>query len=77
MIFDSSGRDEYSEEAVGWVKLQRKGNKCFIHSKITPEHRVRERDYDVVTVVDEKLNKIASCKCQGCVQSAGWFSINI
>lgn len=52
--------------AVGFVKLQRFGEKCRIVASITPEHKITQRPYDVSLTINEANGLIEdfSCECE-------------
>ncbi|XP_062536653.1 uncharacterized protein LOC134205428 [Armigeres subalbatus] len=61
-----SGRKNYGDMAVGFVKLQRFGEKCRIIASVVPEHRVNQRSYEVSLVINEanELIEDFSCECE-------------
>ncbi|KAB0802565.1 hypothetical protein PPYR_04751 [Photinus pyralis] len=66
-----AGRESYGDAAVGYVQIQRSQNVCTIKCRLCPEHRVRQKNYSVVVVIDEVEEKILSADCQDCAAGAG------
>lgn len=72
-ICSSAMREEYGDNAVGYVELKREGSVCTVQCKICPEHKVRAKNYIVVLVVDESKEEILSVECKDCAASAGKY----
>lgn len=68
---DRGARKEYGDDAVGYVQLKRTGNICTVKGKITPEHRVHNKPYNVTVQIDENEEKIMSSECHDCTASHG------
>ncbi|XP_043463389.1 uncharacterized protein LOC122510904 [Leptopilina heterotoma] len=66
-----SEREEYGDQAIGYVELSRNRSSCIVRGKICPEHRVRNKPYVVSVTVDEKNEKIKKVECHDCAASAG------
>ncbi|XP_030747767.1 uncharacterized protein LOC115876204 [Sitophilus oryzae] len=64
-------RESYGNSAVGYVELKQDNNICTIKCKISPEHRVRSKDYTVIMEVNEDSEKILKAECQDCAASEG------
>ncbi|KAK3885994.1 hypothetical protein Pcinc_009821 [Petrolisthes cinctipes] len=58
--------EDYGDDAVGYVQLQRKDGMCEIAARITPEYRITTKPYRVVAVINEKEEEILEVKCQDC-----------
>lgn len=63
-------RSSYGDDAVGYVRIKRVNNLCNVSAKLTAEHKCRT-NYAVLCVVNERLQRIISCECEGCAASAG------
>lgn len=68
--FRSVGED-YGDDAIGYVQLQRKDGVSTIAARITPEHRVTTKPYSVVAVINEKEEEIVDVQCQDCAVAQG------
>ncbi|XP_050560327.1 uncharacterized protein LOC118268450 [Spodoptera frugiperda] len=66
-----ASREAYVDTAVGYVEVKRDGNLCTVKCRVTPEHKVKARLYQVTAVIDESLEKIITVECNDCVASAG------
>lgn len=64
-------REDYGDNAIGFVEVKREGSTCIVQSKVCPEHKVRNTGYTVVCKVDEDADVIAEMTCQDCAASAG------
>ncbi|XP_031359073.1 uncharacterized protein LOC116182672 [Photinus pyralis] len=67
----AAGREEYGDNAVGYVELKRANSLCTLQCKICPEHKVRAKHYTVSMTVDEAEEKIVNVECKDCAASAG------
>lgn len=72
MIFRAS-REHYTEEAIGYVQVKRMGSLCTVKAKVTPEHRVRSKCYNVTSLIDEAEEEIKHAVCSDCAASLGMF----
>ncbi|KAK3877365.1 hypothetical protein Pcinc_017920 [Petrolisthes cinctipes] len=63
--------EDYGDDAVGYVQLQRKDGMCEITARITPEHRVTTKPYRVVAVINKKEEEILEVKCQDSAAAQG------
>ncbi|CAM1317993.1 Uncharacterised protein g6861 [Pycnogonum litorale] len=66
-----SGRESYGDHAVGYVQVRKTKSGCTVRAKITPEHKLRSKAYDVHIELDEESQKIVSVDCESCVASLG------
>ncbi|KAL4717801.1 hypothetical protein ACJJTC_000950 [Scirpophaga incertulas] len=66
-----SVRDNYGDDAIGYVQVKRVGNICTVKCGITPEHRVRATPYYCSLECDEKDNEILNVMCKDCAASSG------
>ncbi|KAL4702745.1 hypothetical protein ACJJTC_013640 [Scirpophaga incertulas] len=66
-----SVRDNYGDDAIGYVQVKRVGNICTVKCRITPEHRVRATPYHCILECDEKDNEILNVMCKDCAASSG------
>lgn len=76
MVF-RSGRQSYGDAAIGWVQVRRDDNICTIKAKITPEHNVRAKQYNVTMMVNEESLKILRVECHDCAASLGKYIISL
>lgn len=75
-IYYRSMREDYGDNAVGYVEVKREGSTCIVQSKICPEHKVRSAGYTVICKVDEDANEISELTCQDCAASAGKYTLS-
>ncbi|GBM95521.1 hypothetical protein AVEN_161419-1 [Araneus ventricosus] len=66
-----SGRESYGDNAVGYVQVRRDGNLCTVKAKVTPEHSLRKKAYDVTLLCNEVEEEILSVTCDSCAASLG------
>ncbi|KAJ8910529.1 hypothetical protein NQ315_013492 [Exocentrus adspersus] len=66
-----STRHSYVDNAVAYVQVKRDGPVCVVKGRITPEHRVHKKNYNVIMKVEEQEEKVLLCKCLDCSASAG------
>ncbi|KAL4710253.1 hypothetical protein ACJJTC_003533 [Scirpophaga incertulas] len=66
-----SVRDNYGDDAIGYVQVKRVGNICTVKCGITPERRVRATPYHCSLECDEKDNEILNVMCKDCAASSG------
>ena len=71
LIFHRSAGEEYGHDAVAYVQLQRTNSQCEVQARITPEHKVNSRPYNVVAVIDEVKGEVVVVRCEDCAASAG------
>ncbi|GBN51433.1 hypothetical protein AVEN_151278-1 [Araneus ventricosus] len=55
-----SGRESYGDYAVGYVRVRKDGNLCTVKAKVTPEHSLRKKSYDVKLLCNEVEEEILS-----------------
>ncbi|CAM1330219.1 Uncharacterised protein g10244 [Pycnogonum litorale] len=58
---DRSCRSSYGDTAVGYVQLKRENGICKVRTKITPEHKIRQKGYSVEIHVDEQNKDVFKC----------------
>ncbi|KAJ8978086.1 hypothetical protein NQ317_004620 [Molorchus minor] len=66
-----STKVSYGDNAVGYVQLKREGDVCTVKGKLTPEHKIHKKGYNVCAVINEKEQEVISCTCLGCPASEG------
>ncbi|KAJ8916441.1 hypothetical protein NQ315_014654 [Exocentrus adspersus] len=64
-------KPEYGDNAVSYVQLKREGSLCEVRCKITPEHNVHKKGYNVIIIINETVEEILTCKCTDCAASLG------
>lgn len=69
--FFRAARESYGDNAIGYVQLKREGPICTVRAKITPEHKVVKKTYEVRAVINEQEEDVVSCKCLDYAASAG------
>lgn len=67
----SAGRKEYGDAAIGYVQLKRDSQMCIVKAKICPEHKVRNKPYNVTIMVNELTEQVDSALCHDCAASTG------
>ncbi|KAJ8673163.1 hypothetical protein QAD02_004425 [Eretmocerus hayati] len=67
----SSARESYGDSAIGYVSLRRDNSICTVSGMVCPEHKIREKDYQVILKIDEKFGKVIQLKCNGCAAAEG------
>ncbi|XP_036141931.1 uncharacterized protein LOC118648772 isoform X2 [Monomorium pharaonis] len=68
---ERSKREEYGDNAIGYVELKREGSICTVRGKICPEHKIRSKPYTVFLKIDEETEEIKEAVCHDCAASAG------
>ncbi|XP_071576230.1 uncharacterized protein [Temnothorax nylanderi] len=66
-----SSRQNYGDSAIGYVCVKRENSICTVKAKVCPEHRVRNKAYSVIVIVDEENESIINVECQDCAASSG------
>ena len=66
-----SGREQYGDDAIGYVQLKRDAHGCEVWARITPEHKVTSRAYRVTAMIKEQEETVEYVKCLDCVASEG------
>ncbi|XP_046743008.1 uncharacterized protein LOC124409445 [Diprion similis] len=61
----------YGDGAIGYVQVLREKGMCTVEAKICPEHRIRNKNYTVRVVINEKDNTVMSTICDDCATSMG------
>lgn len=61
----------YGDSVVGWVQLRQVRNHCIVKVKVCPEHKIREKNYSVIVIIDEEKELVEEAKCQNCAAAAG------
>ncbi|KAL3282533.1 hypothetical protein HHI36_005713 [Cryptolaemus montrouzieri] len=56
-------RDNYGDDAVGYVQIRRTDNTCTVKCRITPEHLLRTKPYHCSLVCDENEEKFLDVTC--------------
>ena len=73
LLFCRAGKETYADNAVGYVQLKRDDQMCIVMGRITPEHKVKSKPYNVTAVINENNATIDSVKCNDCASSEGNF----
>lgn len=68
---ERASKEKYGDNAVSYVQLKRDGNICTIRAKITPEHKIHKKPYNVEVKINEEDEKILSSACTDCAASSG------
>lgn len=58
------------------MQVKRVGHKCIVKAKITPEHRLHNKGYNVIIEVDEANESIFKSQCLDCAASKGMRRFN-
>lgn len=66
-----SSRENYGDSVVGYVRVKREGSICTVKGRICPEHRIRQKDYTVILIVNEETEKVQCVECLDCAASEG------
>lgn len=66
-----SGRESYGDNAIGYVQVRREVNLCTVKAKVTPEHSIHKKAYNVSLVCNEIEEQILSVSCDDCAASQG------
>lgn len=66
-----SKREEYGDNAIGFVELKRERSICIVRGKICPEHKIRNKPYTVIVKINEETEEIKESVCQDCAAAAG------
>lgn len=65
VFFYSSTCEAYEDNTIGCVQAKREDFLYTVKGKITPEHRVRQKPYEVVAICNESDGQIQSVNCSG------------
>lgn len=68
-----SAREEYGDNAIGYVQVKRDGCICTVNARVTPEHNVQKKTYSVDLQINENEENILSVQCNDCAASLGEF----
>lgn len=71
LLIIRSGRENYGDNAIGYVQVKREGNICTVKAKVTPEHSIHKKGYSVSLVCDEQEEEVTSVKCEDCAAASG------
>lgn len=71
IFYFSSSKESYGDNAIGYVKVKRIGSECIVRAKITPEHKVRGKGYDVIFRCNEDEEAIKEVHCMDCEAALG------
>ncbi|KAI4454199.1 hypothetical protein MML48_10g00004289 [Holotrichia oblita] len=66
-----SGRQSYGDNAIGYVQLKQTEALCELKAKITPEHKIKSRNYNVSCAINTKEKVVVNAKCYDCPASEG------
>ena len=66
LLIRRSVRDEYGDEAIGYVQVQSLPGKCVVKGRVTPEHRVNSDPYRVTVSVNVETGAIDEARCHSC-----------
>ena len=59
-------RDEYGDEAIGYVQVQSRPGSCVVKGRVTPEHRVNTAPYRVTVSINTVTGAIEEARCHDC-----------
>ncbi|KAG5863121.1 hypothetical protein JTB14_013063 [Gonioctena quinquepunctata] len=68
-----SGRQSYGDNAIGYVQLKQQGALCELKAKITPEHKIKSRNYSVSCSINTKEKVVVNAKCHDCPASVAFL----
>ncbi|KAJ8913136.1 hypothetical protein NQ315_006054 [Exocentrus adspersus] len=66
-----SGRQKYGDNAIGYVQLRQQQSVCELKAKITPEHKIKAKNYNVQCIINTSERVIIEAKCNDCAASEG------
>lgn len=58
---------------MAYVQLKRVGDICTVKGRITPEHKIHKKAYNVSVQINEKDETILECKCLDCSAALGTY----
>ncbi|KAI4468040.1 hypothetical protein MML48_2g00008998 [Holotrichia oblita] len=64
-----SGRQSYGDNAIGYVRLKQTEALCELKAKITPEHKIKSRNYNVSRAINTTEKVVVNAKCHDCPAS--------
>ncbi|KAG5868650.1 hypothetical protein JTB14_031710 [Gonioctena quinquepunctata] len=72
MVFEfyRNHQDFHSAE-FGYVQVRRHSKKCIVKAKVSPEHKVHSKGYNVFVEIDEEGEMVLHCQCLDCAASEG------
>ncbi|KAF4530377.1 hypothetical protein B566_EDAN017102, partial [Ephemera danica] len=72
-LFKKSGRQNYGDDAIGYVQVKRVGKACSVLARICPEHKIHSTAYHVEAQIEEKdeFVIIKKISCKECPASKG------
>lgn len=50
---------------ISYVHLKRNDDICKVKAKITPEHKIHKKAYNVIAIINEKEEQVISSASQG------------
>lgn len=56
-------REMYGDRGIRYVQIKRFNNMCTLKSKVTPEHKVQNKSYNVILEIDKSEERVILCKC--------------
>ncbi|CAB3257902.1 unnamed protein product [Arctia plantaginis] len=66
-----SERESYGDSAIGYVQVKREKDVCIVRGRITPEHNVHQKCYNVTATCNETEGHILSVQCEDCAAHLG------
>lgn len=66
-----SGRQNYGDNAIGYIQLRQKQSLCELKAKITPEHKIKSKNYNVQCIINTAEKSVLEAKCYDCAASEG------
>ena len=66
-----ASRASYGDDAVGYVCVRTSGGETSVKSKVTPEHKVNQKPYDVEVMINTVERVIIDARCTGCKAQKG------
>lgn len=72
-FFLRSQRESYGDSAIGYVQVKRDGDLCVFKARVTPEHNVRQKCYNVSATCNEAEETILNIQCEDCTAHLGQF----
>ena len=70
-LFGRSSRETYGDAAIGYVCLKRDENLCILKASVCPEHKVRDKPYQVTLIINEVSSTVNTVECHDCPASLG------
>ena len=66
LSFRRSAREEYGDDAIGYVQVQTHSRVIIINGKVPREHRVSPAPYGVTVSINTETGGIEEASCHGC-----------